>query len=279
MTSPKSPTAAELSRYREFACRTARKAGVLVAGQLHRGQSIRWKTGDMDLVTETDVAAEKLIVSEILGEFPDHGILGEESTGNVVSRSGLTWIIDPIDGTTNFAHGHLIVGVSIGLAFEGEPVAGCVYAPALDEEFSAAKGQGAALNGKPLRVSDVSDVSRSLLATGFPYDLRQRLEHYLAFWKPFLMKAHGVRRLGSASVDLCWVAAGRLEGYWEENLKPWDIAAGVLIVEEAGGQVTDYGGGPHQLDRRELLATNGKVHQEMSGILTGVQRALDATNH
>ncbi len=268
------PTPAELARYRDFAGRTARLAGALVREKLKGAKTFTSKTADMDLVTETDVAAEKLIIAEIRREFPDHGILGEESTGNIVSKTGLTWIIDPIDGTTNFAHGHLIVGVSIGLAYEGRPVAGCVYCPALDEEFLAAKGLGATLNGEPIRVSAVTSLSKSLLASGFPYDLRDRPDHYLAFWRPMLMIAHGVRRLGSASIDLCWVAAGRLEGYWEENLKAWDIAAGIIVLEEAGGRVSDFGEKPHHLDRKELLATNGAVHGEMARALRDVQTLL-----
>jgi len=269
-----SPSTADLARYRDFSGRTARKAGALVREKLKGAKTIRSKSADMDLVTETDVAAEKLITAEIRREFPDHGILGEESTGNLESKTGFTWIIDPIDGTTNFAHGHLIVGVSIGLAYEGRPVAGCVYCPALEEEFLAAKGLGATLNGEMIRVSNVPKLSQSLLASGFPYDLRDRPDHYLAFWRPMLMTAHGVRRLGSASIDLCWVAAGRLEGYWEENLKAWDIAAGIIILEEAGGRVSDFSEKPHHLDRRELLATNGVIHSEMARALREVQVTL-----
>ncbi len=266
------PTAEELRRYRDFASATARRAGALIRDNLRSRKTIRSKGADMDLVTETDVAAERLIAEEIRRTFPGHSILGEEGAGTHDAGGDYQWIVDPVDGTTNFAHSHLIVGCSIGLAFRGQAVAGCVYCAPLEEEFLAAKGLGATLNGEPVRVSDVPELSKALLATGFPYDSRERVDHYLSFWRPFILKAHGIRRLGSAALDLCWLAAGRLDGYWEENLKPWDTAAGVIVVQEAGGLVTDFSGGPYDLFGRETLASNGLIHREMSAILTGTGR-------
>ncbi|MCW5827904.1 MAG: inositol monophosphatase [Deltaproteobacteria bacterium] len=267
------PTPSDLKHYLAFASETGRAAGQLIREKLREQKTFRSKSAETDLVTETDLAAERLIVAAIGKSFPGHSILGEEGTGDRHSgagyQSGYCWVIDPIDGTTNFAHGHPIVGCSIGLTWNGEPVAGCVNCPGLNEEFLAAKGLGATLNGEPIRVSGVPTLSRSLLATGLPYDRRERADHYLARWKKFLMVSHEIRRLGSASIDLCWVAAGRVDGYWEENLKPWDIAAGIIIVREAGGMVTGFAGEPHDLNGRETLATNGLIHSEMSALLKG----------
>ncbi|MDR0310525.1 MAG: inositol monophosphatase [Acidobacteriota bacterium] len=247
----------------------ARKAGALLRERFNTRFSVEQK-GVINLVTEVDLAAEKLIVSHIRGAFPDHAILAEE--GHSDTESGPTrWIIDPLDGTTNYAHGYPVFAVSIGIEIDGKIEWGAVYDPMRDELFTARRGAGARLNGVPLRVSETAALNESLLATGFPYDIRTGPRKNLAEFSAFAVLTHGVRRGGSAALDLCYVAAGRLDGFWEHNLRPWDCAAGYLAVREAGGIVTDYSGNQGSIYVSETLASNGRIHEEMKAVLEKAQ--------
>ena len=260
---------AELARVAEG---IARAAGALLRGFYERGVAAEYK-GDVDIVTEADRASEALIVSRLKDALPDHGVYGEEGT-----RSGLEsefrWYVDPLDGTTNFAHGFpafcVVLGCerrAAGLAAEmdGEMVAGVIYDPLRDEMFSASRGGGAWLNGRAMRVSKVEMLQEALIATGFPSHKRHRSPN-VHFYQEFTLRSHGVRRAGSAALDLAYVAAGRIDGYWEFVLNPWDTSAGFLLVEEAGGRVTHFDGGAFTLDSREVFATNGLIHMEMQGL-------------
>lgn len=218
------------------------------------------KKSPVSLVTEVDMEVDRKVRALILKAFPDHQIMTEELKA-VVSSSPYRWIIDPLDGTTNFAHQIPFFCISIGLEYEGEVILGGIYNPVLRELFFAEKGKGAFLNGKPIKVSRVNTLIESLLVTGFPYDRQEKAEFYLKFFRAFMEKCQGVRRLGAAAVDLAYVACGRFEGYWEFNLKPWDMAAGMLIVKEAGGEVSDFKGRPVNLDHpHQLLSSNGRLH-------------------
>lgn len=220
------------------------------------------KEGVNNLVTEADHAAEKAIIDTIRGAFPDHYILSEES-GELVMDSTYKWIVDPIDGTVNFANGIPICCVSIGLEIEGEMTLGAVYNPLINEFFLAERGKGATLNGHPIHVSDKTEVISSCLVTGFPYTYLDMPNGPLECFERFIRKGVPVRRLGSAAIDLCWVAAGRFDGFYEHKLNAWDSAAGYLMVEEAGGKVTDFKGDHYSPYQPHLLATNGKIHDEM----------------
>lgn len=224
------------------------------------------KKGAKDLVTEADTASEKVIIDTIRSVFPDHGILAEES-GLREETAGCRWIIDPLDGTTNFAHGVEIFCLSIAFALDGEVLVGVILDPMRGELFSAVRNGGARLNGRPISVSSVDRVPESLLVTGFPYSVADRLEPIVKRFSDCLDAAQGMRRLGSAALDLCYVACGRFDGFWEEHLKPWDTAAGLRIVLEAGGSVTDFSDRPYRLESPELLASNGRIHKEMIRIL------------
>lgn len=252
---------------REFAIETARRAGALLKENVGKVGRIEFK-GAVDIVTEIDRKSEELIMAAIGKSFPGHGILTEESP-EVKQDSPYKWIIDPLDGTTNYSHGFPFFCVSIGFEEAGEVTFGAVYDPMLDELYTAEKGKGAALNGKKITVSAIDDLGRSLLATGFPYDLRASKDNNLNFFSEFAVKAQAIRRAGSAALDLCYIASGRFDGYWEMKLRPWDTAAGVLIVREAGGLVTDFSGGPFSIYGKECLATNGLIHENMKRILTG----------
>ena len=226
------------------------------------------KEGVNNLVTEADHASEKAILSVIQKKFPDHQILAEES-GKLVQDSTYKWIIDPIDGTVNFAQGIPLNCVSIGIEYEGEIILGAVYNPHLNEFFVAEKGKGATLNEKPIRVSDKSETIKSCLVTGFPYTYINEPNGPIEVFERFVRKGVSVRRLGSAAIDLCWVACGRLDGFFEQKLEPWDSAAGYLIVEEAGGRVTDFTGQKYSVYQHKILATNGKIHEEMLEVING----------
>jgi myo-inositol-1(or 4)-monophosphatase len=226
------------------------------------------KKGAIDLVTEADTGAEKRIIQTIRNTFPDHSILAEES-GLTGKRSDCRWIVDPLDGTTNFAHRLDVFANSIAFAIDGEIALGIVLIPAAGELFAATRGRGATLNGRPIRVSSISEVGESLLVTGFPYNFKELLEPIMARFTRCLSAAQGVRRLGSAAIDLCYLACGRFEAFWEEHLAPWDTAAGFLIAKEAGATVTDFGDQPFTVDKQEILATNGLIHKEMLDILAG----------
>ena len=229
------------------------------------------KKGAIDLVTEMDLAIEREFRAMIAGRFPSHAVLGEEfeETGDRESRPRFCWVLDPIDGTTNYAHGLPIFCASLALEIDGIAVAGAVYDPNRQELFTAERGQGAWLNGAPLRVSSSSALIDSLLVTGFHYNIHRDTQELIELFGEFIGRARAVRRLGSAALDLCYVAAGRFEGFWEHKLQPWDVAAGALIVEEAGGRVTTVDGGPFVSRSGSVLATNGHVHAEMLDTIAG----------
>jgi myo-inositol-1(or 4)-monophosphatase len=246
------------------------RAGAELRAAWGRRKRIEYK-GEIDLVTETDRQVEALVVGELRAAFPGHGIVAEEASSGEAIRPpgphGYVWYLDPLDGTTNFAHSYPQFAVSLALARGAELLAGFVYDPMRDELFEARQGRGAKLNGEAIRVSDVPVLDRALLGTGFPYDRRDHADFYLGFVKRFMMRAHGIRRAGAAALDLCAVACGRLDGFWEWKLKPWDTAAGALIVREAGGTVTDFAGGAFDLFGDQTLASNGKLHAEMIEVL------------
>jgi len=233
-----------------------------------RSFAVHNKEGVNNLVTEADHAAEKAILSVIRKEYPNHQILAEES-GKLTQDSVYKWIIDPIDGTVNFAQGIPLNCVSIALEHQGQIVMGAVYNPHLNEFFFAEKGQGALLNDKPIQVSRKTDTIKSCLVTGFPYTYINEPNGPLEVFERFVRKGVPVRRLGSAAIDLCWVACGRFDGFFEQKLEPWDSAAGYLIVEEAGGKVTDFTGQAFSVYQHKVLATNGKIHEEMLQVING----------
>ncbi len=238
----------------------AREAGALLIQYFHQRVKIEYK-GDVDLVTVADRASEKLIVERLRAQWPGHDIVGEEGTRQE-SGAEYRWYIDPLDGTTNFAHGYPVFCVSMGLQRDGEMVAGVLYDPTRDELFAAEKGKGAFLNGQPIRVSQTKRLCESLLATGFPSHKRHKNPN-IHFYHEITLRSHGVRRAGSAALDLANVASGRYDGFWEFNLNPWDTSAGTLLVAEAGGKVSRYDGSAWRLDSKETLASNGLIHDEM----------------
>ena len=242
--------------------KAATEAGMLIKERINGKFSIEKKSGPNDLVTEVDKASEALIMNIIRESFPDHFILSEE-IGEIKMDSSYKWIIDPIDGTVNFANGIPLCCVSIGVEKDGEMILGAVYNPMMDEFFFAEKGAGAFLNEKPIRVSNQTQVLHSCLVTGFPYTYLDMENGPLDIFARLVRKGIPVRRLGSAAIDLCWVAAGRFDGYYEHKLNAWDSAAGFLLVEEAGGKVTDFKGDPYSPYQPQLVATNGAIHEEL----------------
>jgi myo-inositol-1(or 4)-monophosphatase len=247
----------------------AREAGAKLREFFAQGVETEYK-GDVDLVTVADRTVEKLIKTRLGETFPDHGIYGEEGTRERM-QGEFRWYVDPLDGTTNFAHGFPQFCVSMGLEQrpagkaedeDGTLVAAVIYDPLRDEIYTAERGQGARLNGRPIKVSRVPELAEALLSTGFPSRKRHASPN-VHFYQEFTLRSHGVRRAGSAALDLAYVASGRLEAFWEFNLNPWDTAAGILLVEEAGGRVTDFAGNPFKLDSREVLASNGLIQGEL----------------
>lgn len=237
----------------------ARQAGGLLMSFFGK-VTIEYK-GEADLVTKADRASESLIVEHIRQRWPDHDLIGEEGS-RTETGSDYRWYVDPLDGTTNFAHGYPVFCVSLGLDFRGERIAGVVYDPNRDEMFVAAKGSGTSLNGRPARVSKTPRLQESLIATGFPSHKRHKNPN-INFYHQLTLRSHGVRRAGSAALDLCYVACGRYDAFWEFNLNPWDTAAGVLIVQEAGGKVTNFSGQPFSIDSRQVMASNTILHDEL----------------
>jgi myo-inositol-1(or 4)-monophosphatase len=268
-------TAAGLTVCRGTLFLALRRAGELIRRNFHRPLTISFKGSPINLVTEVDRAADRLIRRTILRRFPSHDLLTEESSATG-KRSPYKWIIDPLDGTTNYAHHFPQVGVSIGLERQGNIVLGGVYDPFRDELFWAQKGRGAWLDHggrrKRLAVSLTRSLAHSLLLTGFPYDRREHVDLYLSYVKAFMGRIQGIRRAGAAALDLCWVACGRVDGYWEWRLKPWDVAAGCLIVTEAGGKMSDFLGRPYSIYREQTLADNGRIHKEMLRVMEGLRR-------
>lgn len=243
----------------------AREAGEMIRQSGSNLGKVDYK-GRADLVTDVDRKAEEIILCGIRKSYPDHAVLAEESGENEV-QSDFRWVIDPIDGTTNFVHGYPFFCVSIAVQHHRETVAAVVFDPMHDELFSALKGEGAFLNEKPLAVSAANELSKSLVATGFPYRLGDRWQHSMDLFEAFYLDSHGVRRDGAAALDLCYVAAGRFEGFWEYELQPWDVAAGLLIVQEAGGRTTDFQDRPSRIDDRQVLASNGLIHDQMLQVI------------
>ncbi|MCF8342120.1 MAG: inositol monophosphatase [Chitinophagaceae bacterium] len=242
--------------------KATKAAGLLIKEYAEKGFSINQKDGLNNPVTEADLASEDLIISIIRAEFPDHYILTEEA-GNLPTDSNYKWIIDPIDGTVNFAHLIPLCCVSIGVEKDGEVLMGAIYNPFIDEFYFAEKGKGAFCNDKPIGVSAQKNVSLSCLVTGFPYTYVEEPNGALEVFARFVRAGVSVRRLGSAAMDLCWVACGRFDGYFEQSLKPWDSAAGFLLVNEAGGKVTNFEGDDYSPYDKKIIATNGTIHDEL----------------
>jgi len=249
----------------DFAIRMAQDAGRLLRDRVGTTIDIGHK-GAINVVTDVDIASEQLIRDAIATHYPRHEVLAEES-GLSESKSEYRWVIDPLDGTTNFTHGYPVFCVSIALERQGETILGVVYDPMRDELFAAERGGGAALNHRPIRVSKIDDLMQSLLSTGFPYNIKTSTLTNLDHWANFAMNAQAVRRDGAAAIDLCYVACGRYDGFWELNLSPWDTAAGALIVEEAGGRVTDFSGNSFSNYTPQVLASNGFIHERMIEVL------------
>jgi myo-inositol-1(or 4)-monophosphatase len=255
----------DLDHMKAVALAAAYSGGSYIRSRLDRPRRIDHK-GDIDLVTEADLGSERRIIDIIRASFPDHTILSEED-GLTEGRAGYKWVIDPLDGTTNFAHGLTACCVSIALFKDGRPLIGIVWGPFTEELFSAVHGAGAFLNGRRLSVSGIDRLSDSLIATGFPYNVRTNMAPVMDRLTRCLKASQGIRRLGSAALDMCYVAAGRFEAFWEEQLHPWDTAAGHLIVTEAGGQVTDFVNQPFEPEMQSILASNGRIHYRMLELL------------
>jgi myo-inositol-1(or 4)-monophosphatase len=250
--------------WKSFAVDLAKKAGALLKDKFSQAHQIHYK-GDINIVTEADKMSEDLIMESIRRRFPDHGILSEESPA-VAGTGKFRWIIDPLDGTTNYAHGYPVFCVSIALEVENKVALGVIYDPMRDDMFVAAHGEGAFLNETRITVSSVKDLSRSLLATGFPYDIRESKENNLDYFNAMAVKVQAIRRAGAAALDLAYLAAGRFDGFWELKLKPWDTAAASLMVEEAGGVISEINGNEWHLQSPNVLASNGLIHEQMINV-------------
>jgi myo-inositol-1(or 4)-monophosphatase len=254
----------------EVAVAAAREAGEIISAAMDRPKHISYK-GEVDLVTETDNKSEAAILARLGRQFPDHAIVAEEGGASGPRTSAeYRWHVDPLDGTTNFAHGYPVFAVSLGLLQHGEPLIAAIYNPVTRELFTAILGRGAFRNGKAIHVSPVDQLSRSLLATGFPSHKRVQNPNIHYYWE-FTLRSHGVRRAGAAALDLCSVACGQFEGFWEFGLKSWDTAAGILLVREAGGQVTNFDGEAFHPGDLECLASNGLIHGEMQRIASSIR--------
>ncbi len=250
----------------EVAIGAGKKAGALLLDYARSGFRVEHKN-PINLVTDADHAAEQCVIDHLRSQFPAHGFLAEERGRVELSPSPYLWIIDPLDGTTNFAHGYPAYCVSIGLEHRGRCILGVIFDPSRDELFTAADKCGAHLNGRPIHVSDTTALGSSLLVTGFAYDIRDTPKNNLDHFARFALKAQGLRRTGSAALDLCYVAAGRFDGFWEVRLNPWDMAAGSVIAQEAGGRLTDFRGKQLSIYEQELVASNGHIHEAMLNIL------------
>ncbi len=252
----------------DIAVEAALEAGAFLKAHVGKVHQIERKFGEeTNLVTEIDKESERMIIGRLRSKFPAHDFLCEES-GNHQTSSEYKWVIDPLDGKINYTHALPIFSVSIGLEYKGEMLLGVVYDPNLNELFTVERGHGSFLNGQPLHVSRTDRLIESLIVTGFPYDIKKNPSHAVEHFSHFLMEAQAIRRLGSAALDLCYVAAGRFDGFWEVKLNPWDMAAGVLLVEEAGGKFTDFDGRPSTIYKKDMLATNGVIHDQMLRVLS-----------
>jgi len=260
-----------LQKIKTTALKIVMKAGEILLQNYGRVRRISHKGAhSINLVTDIDRKSEKFIVKNLLAVFPDHQILAEEGSLSK-TPSPYKWLIDPLDGTTNYLHGFPFFSVSIALEVNGEVALGIVYAPMLRELFIAEKKKGATLNGKRIHVSKETDLARSLLATGFPYDVREAKRNNLSYFSSFVKRARAIRRAGSASIDLCYVACSRFDGFWELRLAPWDLAAGVLMVEESGGKVTNFSGKKLNLYGDDTVASNGKIHKALLQVIQQVK--------
>jgi myo-inositol-1(or 4)-monophosphatase len=248
----------------EIAC----EAGEYIMESAEKLKQVDYK-GRADLVTNVDRGSEDLIMNRIQDRYPDHDILAEESGGKK-SEHAIRWVIDPIDGTTNFVHGYRNFCVSIAVQENAETVAAAVFNPATDEMFAASRGDGMFVNDQPIQVSETENLSESMVATGFPYKMSDHWHRSMDLFKLFYYKTHGVRRDGSAALDLAYVASGRFEGFWEYDLHPWDVAAGLLLVEEAGGVTTDFSDNRSSIFHKQVLATNGRIHQDMLDVIHSI---------
>jgi myo-inositol-1(or 4)-monophosphatase len=258
--------------FKDFAVNLAQEAGRLLADKFSHKHVIHYK-GEINLVTEADRMSEDLIIAAIKSRFSEHGIMSEESpTQN--SQAKLRWIIDPLDGTTNYAHGYPVFCVSIALEYEGVIVLGVIYDPLRDDLFVAEKGNGAYLNGKKMKVSKTASLSRSLLATGFPYDIRETKDNNVNYFNLMVMEAQAIRRAGAAALDIAYLACGRFDGFWELKLMPWDMAAACLMVEESGGIISNISGGKWDVYSPNVLISNGLIHEQMIRILKTISPML-----
>jgi myo-inositol-1(or 4)-monophosphatase len=255
-----------LDKIRQVLYQAVYESGDILLRHFGAVHNIEYKTTEFDVVTDADKESEARIIELIRANFPDHKIVAEESGADTSGEGEFKWIIDPLDGTTNFAHAMPLFAVSIGIEHNGEIIMGAVYNPCARELFYAEKDSGAWLNEESIKVSDISDMGKALLVTGFPYD-RSSIDEIIAVFQKLLVRSHGVLRLGSAALDLCYVACGRLEGFWEFWLSPWDTAAGYLILSEAGGKITDFQGNPYSPYTPQILATNDHLHEEILMIL------------
>ncbi len=254
------------SSYLHRAKGLALEAGALLKDELWRSRDVEYK-GEIDIVTDADRMAEKILVEGIKETFPDHAVLAEESGRHKVEGATHLWIIDPLDGTTNYAHNYPFFCVSLALEIERKLTLAVVHDPMLEETFTVVEGGGAYLNGRKIGVSGEGDLSKSFLATGFPYDIRETQDDNLDQFLKFMKRTLAVRRDGSAILDLCYVACGRFDGFWEKKLSPWDVAAGALMVKEAGGKVSSYDGGDLDVYEGEVVASNGRIHEQMLEVL------------
>jgi myo-inositol-1(or 4)-monophosphatase len=252
-------------KFIQTAREAALKAGRLLRENIGKSSEISYK-GTVDLVTNLDTQAQRVIFDHLSARFPDHDYLAEEGLSQDQGAE-FRWIIDPLDGTTNYVHHFPVFTVSIALERGGEIALGLIYDPMREEMFSAVKGEGAFLNGEEIRVSGVDDLNKSLLATGFPYDVRTSKVNNITHFNNFITRVQGIRRCGSAAMDLCYVASGRFDGFWELRLSPWDVAAGALIVQEAGGRVSDFQNGKFTIHGAEILASNGLIHEQLVEVL------------
>lgn len=244
----------------------AKEAGEIIRDGFKKNFSIELKTGENNIVTEIDKKAEKTIIDFVNKKYPGHSILAEES-GATDKGNEYLWVIDPLDGTTNFAHGLPIFSVSIGLQKNGQTICGVIYDVMRDKLFACEKGSGSFCNDEKIYVSNNDNLQKSLLVTGFPYEQAERIDSAVELFKAFLSKSRAVRRLGSAAIDLCFVAEGVFDGFWEEKLNPWDVCAGMLLVEEAGGKISDFNGRFTDIYSKQMLATNGKIEKQMLEII------------
>jgi myo-inositol-1(or 4)-monophosphatase len=257
----------EIDDFTQTAIRAARLGGAILQDYAQKGFSVHSKDQAINLVTEADLQSEKAIIQLIQATYPDHQILSEEQGLQETPQHPIKWIIDPLDGTINFAHGFPLYNVAIGVEYQGTCVLGVVFDPTRDELFLGQQGRGATLNGTPIHVSATPKLAEALLTTGFAYDIHTATDTNLKEFSAFTVRAGGMRRTGAAAIDLCYIACGRLDGYWEQQLKPWDTAAGKVIVEEAGGTISSYADKPYSIYDKTLLATNSHIHQEMVEVL------------